>query len=186
MQLTPRRVRRSSGVFQFTHPGKGATILPKIMALRPGFQFTHPGKGATVHPRDAGGVPQGFNSRTLGRVQPNSAASVRDFLLFQFTHPGKGATTCWLSVIIRQSCFNSRTLGRVQLRPAFALLLQWMFQFTHPGKGATSSGVLITSPASVSIHAPWEGCNSGRPAFPSGGFGFNSRTLGRVQHSVGY
>ena len=34
-----------------------------------------------------------------------------------------------------------------------------VFQFTHPGKGATVSTFLGQAPHSVSIHAPWEGCD---------------------------
>ena len=36
-------------MFQFTHPGKGATLEGKIhYSDYTEFQFTHPGKGATV------------------------------------------------------------------------------------------------------------------------------------------
>ena len=34
-----------------------------------------------------------------------------------------------------------------------------MFQFTHPGKGATRSESSRETHATVSIHAPWEGCD---------------------------
>ena len=35
-------------MFQFTHPGKGATdVSVVLMYLGDEFQFTHPGKGAT-------------------------------------------------------------------------------------------------------------------------------------------
>ena len=34
-------------VFQFTHPGKGATKVVSVAAIDHTFQFTHPGKGAT-------------------------------------------------------------------------------------------------------------------------------------------
>ena len=37
-------------VFQFTHPGKGATPLGKNFVYDYRFQFTHPGKGATTDP----------------------------------------------------------------------------------------------------------------------------------------
>ena len=57
--------------------------------------------------------------------------------LFQFTHPGKGAT------------------GRAESSP-----LSTMFQFTHPGKGATALGIKFYSRSEVSIHAPWEGCDT--------------------------
>ena len=56
--------------------------------------------------------------------------------MFQFTHPGKGATT---------SNQGPRK--------------QYVFQFTHPGKGATRSESSRETHATVSIHAPWEGCD---------------------------
>ena len=60
---------------------------------------------------------------------------------FQFTHPGKGATilsalSCWTSI---------------------------KFQFTHPGKGATILEDAVQATVKVSIHAPWEGCDSHSP-----------------------
>ena len=39
------------------------------------------------------GVMVCFNSRTLGRVRPNSIRHSLTIFRFQFTHPGKGATT---------------------------------------------------------------------------------------------
>ena len=46
--MTREEIAKS--LFQFTHPGKGATAstLAEIGVL-PSFQFTHPGKGATKH-----------------------------------------------------------------------------------------------------------------------------------------
>ena len=56
------------------------------------FQFTHPGKGATYGGDKSKLNWGGFNSRTLGRVRL-VARYVFDYVpLFQFTHPGKGAT----------------------------------------------------------------------------------------------
>ena len=79
-------------MFQFTHPGKGATCALYVVYLYLTFQFTHPGKGATTHHWAVyGGAqvsihapwegcdglqidktkrPRRFNSRTLGRVRP--------------------------------------------------------------------------------------------------------------------
>ena len=124
-------------MFQFTHPGKGATwtkqddddvfvvsihapwegcdstrSIRAIYAIE--FQFTHPGKGAT-------------------RMYVNGIFKA----MFQFTHPGKGATKKACTWIISSKSFNSRTLGRVRL-----------------GNGK-HQGVSN----SVSIHAPWEGCD---------------------------
>ena len=103
-----------ASVFQFTHPGKGATIIKDNVGFGEWFQFTHPGKGATncIYWCD---YSHRFNSRTLGRVrrpcsilwESNPIVSIHapwegcdcesDYPLlglfqFQFTHPGKGAT----------------------------------------------------------------------------------------------
>ena len=64
------------------------------------------------------------------------AKITKDAPQFQFTHPGKGATKV-VYVIVFRVRFNSRTLGRV--RPIIHI---------KDGK-----------PLSVSIHAPWEGCD---------------------------
>ena len=103
------------------------------------FQFTHPGRGATVrtsfhhlatrsfNSRTPGGVRRTlslnlflkhycFNSRTPGGVRLGFAYVIPYANRFQFTHPGRGATTMGLFTL-----FEIRT-----------------FQFTHPGRGATS------------------------------------------------
>ena len=146
------------------------------------FQFTHPGKGATETHSFQYLIQRSFNSRTLGRVRPVRVLSSRHCLCvsihapwegcdgasrsrrayltvsihapwegcdawcsmlsncytkFQFTHPGKGATGMRFASADLIPRFNSRTLGRVRLR-----LL--------PG---AQTAVM------VSIHAPWEGCD---------------------------
>ena len=125
------------------------------------FQFTHPGKGATPTQRTRQKRAGCFNSRTLGRVRLIASLPARIPALFQFTHPGKGATS---------------DVGKPE-RASVG------FQFTHPGKGATSSVLVALSflisfnsrtlgrvrhntikekkrKEIVSIHAPWEGCDS--------------------------
>ena len=57
----------------------------------------------------------------------------------------------------------------------------WEFQFTHPGKGATIHYSSSLHAKLVSIHAPWEGCDSAQPSSPPHLESFNSRTLGRVR-----
>ena len=37
--------------FQFTHPGRGATIILQTTCIAHMFQFTHPGRGATYQQR---------------------------------------------------------------------------------------------------------------------------------------
>ena len=123
--------------FQFTHPGKGATVCICLFGDNVAFQFTHPGKGATA---------------TVIALNIIS-------LLFQFTHPGKGATV-----------------------HAFGGVFSIGFQFTHPGKGATKAQHTDSRALRVSIHAPWEGCDSAGGAVARPLSSFNSRTLGRVRH----
>ena len=57
----------------------------------------------------------------------------------------------------------------------------YTFQFTHPGKGATCPVSRRNLPSAVSIHAPWEGCDSTLAVTYSSLGRFNSRTLGRVR-----
>ena len=124
-------------VFQFTHPGKGATKGDlKTITEHIKFQFTHPGKGATLP--------------TWVRYPASS---------FQFTHPGKGATCFTIMIGTSLSRFNSRTLGRVRLFGVNKPNTKLKFQFTHPGKGATALDRTCLPKEDVSIHAPWEGCD---------------------------
>ena len=123
--------------FQFTHPGRGATISESCFTFADRFQFTHPGRGATtddacadrqeavsIHaPREGCDVLSASSPPSTPRFQfthPGRGATIRsahifpDTSLFQFTHPGRGATnweTCPLSSTAR---FNSRTPGGVR------------------------------------------------------------------------
>ena len=168
--------------FQFTHPGKGATVvIPPPSRARVRFQFTHPGKGATP-----------------------AAHSVSVFSWwFQFTHPGKGATGPYSPHPKYRKRFNSRTLGRVrhlsfqshQSSPSFnsrtlgrvrrigkPLPSPRLSVSIHaPWEGCDSQTLLSLLPKRVSIHAPWEGCDK-LSLYTAGQVkSFNSRTLGRVR-----
>ena len=146
-----------------------------------GFQFTHPGKGATLY-RSALGGKRRFNSRTLGRVRLGDVAPVVEVVVVSIHAPWEGcdcSRLCRYKVI---GCFNSRTLGRVRLvrlarcqtivavsihapwegcdqRRLSVARLSTTFQFTHPGKGATPHLEVLIVVLLVSIHAPWEGCD---------------------------
>ena len=149
-------------MFQFTHPGKGATSPCDHLCKCPLFQFTHPGKGATdePHPRPPRlavsihapweGCDALIWIRPLsGDVSIHAPWEGCDFVgsmlrsppwTFQFTHPGKGATCPpgYGRILVR--CFNSRTLGRVRHLLRSTPQVGKAFQFTHPGKGATGVG----------------------------------------------
>ena len=78
--------------FQFTHPGRGATIvdLQDIVDLQ--FQFTHPGRGAT--PPHVPLPPRQTVSIHAPREGCDYIGDILDDEVdeFQFTHPGRGAT----------------------------------------------------------------------------------------------
>ena len=79
------------------------------------FQFTHPGRGATELFGTENLSVAGFNSRTPGGVRPHSPSDVDALRLFQFTHPGRGATSDVRPCSCALVCFNSRTPGGVRL-----------------------------------------------------------------------
>ena len=215
-----------AGAFQFTHPGKGATVSAFRSVKSDGVSIHAPWEGCDATLQHGLTLLHGFNSRTLGRVRRylrgcdyrTHRVSIHApwegcdacrwsspclWLLFQFTHPGKGATH-WPSFVAPYcESFNSRTLGRVRQEDYRNYSINFWFQFTHPGKGATgrrneadiASTVSIHAPwegcdrhpgrklltCAVSIHAPWEGCDLPLPLVLMLPMSFNSRTLGRVR-----
>ena len=148
--------------FQFTHPGKGATL--RSLSLFWGcscFNSRTPGKGATqVCPCFIVVLPIGFNSRTLGRVRLNRRDHIPFPRKFQFTHPGKGATRSIVGWLFMRRFVSIHApwegCDHTQLPDSVTLP---SFQFTHPGKGATRPRDHRRVTNQVSIHAPWEGCD---------------------------
>ena len=124
-------------VFQFTHPGKGATKQElRLLRQVPSFNSRTLGRVRQCR-RARRGLRQCFNSRTLGRVRHHPRLPQRE--------PHRR--------------FNSRTLGRVRLSRVRFSVCALEFQFTHPGKGATARDRRQSEAIKVSIHAPWEGCD---------------------------
>ena len=147
--------------FQFTHPGKGATVcthlglvICRVSIHAPwegcdtdavtdcptarGFQFTHPGKGATRGGRRSSLFVRSFNSRTLGRVRQLQGSRSCD-------HPQVSIHAPW------EGCDRAYQ-GNLGLPKLVSIHAPWegcdggklltcaelsVFQFTHPGKGAT-------------------------------------------------
>ena len=148
-------------MFQFTHPGKGATPLAVYSAGWQGVSIHAPWEGCDFSKAFHKALSSSFNSRTLGRVRLTPMPTAKT----------------------PRCCFNSRTLGRVRQESVNPELASIEFQFTHPGKGATCrilpnglSAIIgfnsrtlgrvrrglpywDCSRLHVSIHAPWEGCD---------------------------
>ena len=102
-------------VFQFTHPGRGATD-ERVPIFPPCAVSIHaPREGCDSGALALWMLSIGFNSRTPGGVRHISESCFTFADRFQFTHPGRGATR------YRWSALSSKR----------------EFQFTHPGRGAT-------------------------------------------------
>ena len=161
MRRTLSSITSMHTLFQFTHPGKGATVWRRSKTPSSNVSIHAPWEGCDSSTTISSGIPLGFNSRTLGRVRLTMVSMSLLVVEFQFTHPGKGATCiCTRTPSFRLvsihapwegcdsgfflsttpgGCFNSRTLGRVRLRVGGSHRRYDKFQFTHPGKGATRS-----------------------------------------------
>ena len=130
-----------TALFQFTHPGRGATRIVyfkgntryvSIHAPREGCDFNEFGpktsQSVSIHaPREGcdwqyfhGASPaSSFNSRTPGGVRRQVYGTLDESLKFQFTHPGRGATPIPLRRSPTPMRFNSRTPGGVRLPSPF-------------------------------------------------------------------
>ena len=147
-------------VFQFTHPGRGATlsdIADEPILVR--FQFTHPGRGATVGCSGTSAGRRGFNSRTPGGVRPLVLFFSLGCGAFQFTHPGRGATICkglrFRRVLVS---IHAPREGCDAPRPSFARLHP--VSIHAPREGCDKPIAYSTLDENiVSIHAPREGCD---------------------------
>ena len=107
------------------------------------FQFTHPGKGATGLYSPCHQNEQSFNSRTLGRVRLNIGTLIHRVAGFNSRTLGRVRRHASAVANSKIISFNSRTLGRVRPSLERYLLECYLFQFTHPGKGATKRRVPI-------------------------------------------
>ena len=81
-----------TSMFQFTHPGRGATQQRRCDRTHP-WRFNSRTPGGVRQRAAASGLGLGcFNSRTPGGVRPLIGGLLNFFGAFQFTHPGRGAT----------------------------------------------------------------------------------------------
>ena len=130
-----------SAMFQFTHPGRGATLCDDWLPSCSRFQFTHPGRGATKTvdvPAWAGKKFQ-FTHPGRGATEGGDVVDVRSGK-FQFTHPGRGATFSWSAVKRSSRVSIHAPREGCDQRSNHAIRTASSFQFTHPGRGATKAG----------------------------------------------
>ena len=149
--------------FQFTHPGRGATVLVIVLLSAIKFQFTHPGRGATPHRAGDGNTQTCFNSRTPGGVRHIDPP-----------HP-----------LLWYLRFNSRTPGGVRQEHVDIGREELEVSIHAPREGCDCESLHFVARVYVSIHAPREGCDILRWICPSSISSFNSRTPGGVRHHRG-
>ena len=78
--------------FNSRTPGGVRLSVSAPLAKVPEFQFTHPGRGATLVATASLDRLKRFNSRTPGGVRLANRQDKAPKPKFQFTHPGRGAT----------------------------------------------------------------------------------------------
>ena len=152
-------------MFQFTHPGRGATAkdFRLLIFILPMFQFTHPGRGATDITPSIAQVYLCFNSRTPGGVRLSRSR---------------------LSGAMSKS-FNSRTPGGVRHTNPHNGNQVTNVSIHAPREGCDGDfAYTAMARSSVSIHAPREGCDFQQLAQLDDEIRFNSRTPGGVRRSL--
>ena len=197
-------------MFQFTHPGRGATPTRHPVRRRVHVSIHAPREGCDptwwlwtppspcFNSRTPGGVRPplpcpllwtlGFNSRTPGGVRPLFIhQSYRRIGSFNSRTPG-GVRLEYLRASIGTTCFNSRTPGGVRLYIAKPSTICVLVSIHAPREGCDQTAeCLLVVPLPVSIHAPREGCDDSifrkhmRQIWC-----FNSRTPGGVRRFLGY
>ena len=106
---------------------------------------------------------------------------------FQSTHPARGATVetvLKFKVFEFQSTHPARGATCSAVHPYCLSLLR--FQSTHPARGATMEPTRLMVRASISIHAPREGCDVGCFNQIQPMSDFNPRTPRGVRHKSSF
>ena len=101
------------------------------------FQFTHPVRGATCIFVGANAPNGRFNSRTPCGVRLESVKSDAPLLTFQFTHPVRGATPRASPAQPPPRVSIHAPRAGCDITTMIYYKLKEMFQFTHPVRGAT-------------------------------------------------
>ena len=178
-------MRLTLGVFQSTHPGRGATRLVLCFLCLLKFQSTHPGRGATryswfsdvqpdvsIHapragcdaawPRARDIVASGFNPRTPGR-----GATVNAAIFFGISN-----------VSIHAPPGGVRHLGSHNSKVQINVSIH-----APPGGVRLHNAILVHLVLNVSIHAPRAGCDALLKTASLPLSCFNPRTPGGVRLS---
>ena len=122
------------------------------------FQFTHPGKGATTLFRESSRNDLSFNSRTLGRVRLRLSTFRTSFSSFNSRTLGRVRQIATYKNVwrFRVSIHAPWEGCDVARKPEST---QEGVSIHAPWEGCDFVLVLSVPASAVSIHAPWEGCD---------------------------
>ena len=168
-------------MFQFTHPGRGATwfTFRGVSIVAVSIHAPREGCDKDLSPAVIGALS--FNSRTPGGVRRYDEKQQSVIIDVSIHAPREGCDIALTPSACSLISFNSRTPGGVRPRLSAEYGDALEFQFTHPGRGATALIITFLSIDDVSIHAPREGCDKGQRQGQSTPGSFNSRTPGGVR-----
>ena len=177
-----RQGRREQGV-SIHAPREGCDVGEDVVrAYDELFQFTHPGRGATSTPRYPTHSTTSFNSRTPGGVRRKEVSPIGVFFVVSIHAPREGcdwgARSDRMSIsrfnsrtpggvrrlrsglsLAQTRCFNSRTPGGVRQISAWRLIPHVCFNSRTPGGVRLGELSKEFADKLVSIHAPREGCD---------------------------
>ena len=146
-------------MFQFTHPGRGATSACAYSSMITSVSIHAPREGCDLRLRILVDDHQCFNSRTPGGVRLDLFEVYELGDNVSIHAPREGCDNASSADVLGDLRFNSRTPGGVRHFPIKKVNGFSWFQFTHPGRGATVQGEAVRLAKYVSIHAPREGCD---------------------------
>ena len=101
-------------MFQFTHPGRGATVADSVSIASKFVSIHAPREGCDDQLEGMIGTLRVFQFTHPGRGATSSVSAANYGIAFQFTHPGRGATILRLLSCRSVYSFNSRTPGGVR------------------------------------------------------------------------
>ena len=142
-----------AGIFQSTHPSRGATPWPGCQSPSVQFQSTHPSRGATA------ALPERLVLAVISIHAPL---------------PGCDCHRRWASQARRY--FNPRTPHGVRHGDGLGVLGQALISIHAPLTGCDLSVRRADRRSAISIHAPLTGCDGGVRAYAPGAGDFNPRT----------
>ena len=147
----------------------------------PLFQFTHPGRGATLSIHRISRSVISFNSRTPGGVRRKRAPRDGRPHRVSIHAPREGCDGDPRGKLFTGTVSIHAPREGCDLALVTYHLYYKVFQFTHPWRGATLDTSLCCGVVHVSIHAPREGCDCIVRAGRRCRCRFNSRTPGGVR-----